>query len=72
MPPISVRTDGLERGLWAAFAGLFAVMVAAVYLPTEPVVGVLPLWAVVATAAMLASVVVAAVAGVGYGWPGER
>lgn len=60
----------LERGLWVGFGVLFGVILLSVSLPVEPTVFVFPLWSVLALAAMLASVVVAAVAGVGYGWPG--
>ncbi|ADB60412.1 hypothetical protein Htur_1526 [Haloterrigena turkmenica DSM 5511] len=69
---MKTSTDGrLERGLWIVFGGLFAVMAASVYAPVEPIVGVFPLWSMVALLAMLATVVVAAIAGIGYGWPGE-
>ena len=60
----------LDRALWAAFGVLFAGMVVAAWLPVEPIVWALPFWAVVTLALMLASAVVAAVAGYGYGWPG--
>jgi hypothetical protein len=59
----------LERGLWIGFGVLFGVILLSAYLPVEPIIFVFPLWSVLALAAMLASVVVAAVAGVGYGWP---
>jgi hypothetical protein len=59
----------LERGLWIGFGVLFGVILLSAYLPVEPIVFVFPLWSVLALAAILVSVVVAAVAGVGYGWP---
>lgn len=68
---IRIKNRPLERGLWVGFGVLFAVVLFSMYLPVEPIVFVFPLWSVPALAAMLASVVVAAVAGVGYGWPGE-
>lgn len=72
MSPKRLHTDSLERRLWAIFVGLFAIMAVTVSLPVEPIVSVVPLWAVVAIATMLASVVVAAIAGLVYGWPGEH
>jgi hypothetical protein len=69
MPRKLTGTGGLERNLWVAFAGLFSTMVVTVFLPVEPIVGVVPLWAAVAIATMLLSAVVAAIAGLGYGWP---
>ncbi|MEF8779023.1 MAG: hypothetical protein V5A36_08935 [Natronomonas sp.] len=68
-PDIRSKNRRLERGLWAGFGVLFAIVLLSVYLPVEPIVFVFPLWSVLALAAMVASVVVAAVAGVGYGWP---
>lgn len=41
------------------------------YLPVEPIVFVFPFWSLFALGAMIVSVAVAAVAGVGYGWPSE-
>jgi hypothetical protein len=69
MSPASIASDTLERNLWIVFAGLFSIMVATAYLPVEPFVGVVPLWATVAIAAMLASALAAALAGAVYGWP---
>lgn len=59
----------LDRVLWLSFGLLFVGMIATVWLPVDPIVWGLPLWATVALALMLASVVVAAIAGVYYGWP---
>lgn len=66
---IRSKNRRLERGLWAGFGVLFAVVLFSVYLPIEPISFVFPFWSVLALAAMLVSAVVAAVAGVGYGWP---
>jgi hypothetical protein len=66
---IRSKNRRLERSLWAGFGVLFAIVLLSAYLPVEPVVFVFPLWSVLALAAILVSVVVAAVAGVGYGWP---
>lgn len=69
MFPEPTGSDALERNLWIVFAGLFSVMIATAYLPVEPFVGVVPLWATVAIATMLAAALAAAVAGAVYGWP---
>lgn len=62
----------LGRWLWIAFVVLFAAMVAAVYAPVEPIVWALPFWTVLTIVAMCASVVVAAVAAIVFGWPSDR
>ena len=67
-----IADGALERNLWIAFLGLFSVAAAAAYLPVAPIVGVVPLWATAVIAAMSLSAVVAAIAGLGYGWPDTR
>ncbi|MFA9518333.1 hypothetical protein ACERIT_14150 [Halopenitus sp. H-Gu1] len=75
--PSADRTDiqpgnrRLERGLWIVFGVLFGTVVFSVYVPVDPIVFVFPLWSLLVLAAMVTSVAVAAVAGIGYGWPGE-
>lgn len=68
----STEDRRLERILWIAFGVLFAAVALAVYAPIEPIVFVFPLWSLLVSAAMIAAVAVAVIAGVGYGWPGER
>lgn len=65
-----MRVDRLHTVLWTAFCCLFAVFVGAVFLPTRPLVGVFPTWAVVVVAAMVTMAVVAA-ATVSAGWPAQ-
>lgn len=58
------------RSLWAAFVVLFTVVAVASLAPVEPIVVILPLWAVLVLTAMVASIAVGAGA-VYTGWPGE-
>lgn len=68
---IGVGTENrrIERVLWIGFGVLFGAVLLSVYLPVDPIVFVFPFWSVLALTAMLASVIVAGIAGVGYGWP---
>lgn len=61
----------LEHSLWIVFSVLFGVVALSIYLPVEPIIFVFPFWSLFALAAMIVSIAVAAVAGVGYGWPSE-
>lgn len=62
-------TNEIERGLWAAFGVLFAVLAGAMFLPVRPIVWVVPLWLVPVIVAMVATTGIAAVAVVAYDWP---
>lgn len=63
------RYVGLERGLWISFVALFLGMVATAWLPVRPILIGLPFWTVAALVLMIASVIVAGIAGGYYGWP---
>ncbi|MFC7078015.1 hypothetical protein [Haloarcula halophila] len=62
--------DRRQTVLWASFLILFTVFVGAVGLPTAPIVGVVPAWAVVVVAAIVAMAAVAA-AVARTGWPAQ-
>jgi hypothetical protein len=59
----------LDQILWLSFVLLFVLMILAVWLPVEPIVWGFPIWALVTLTLMCGSVVIAAVAGLYYGWP---
>jgi hypothetical protein len=67
-----LMTITLDRALWFSFWLLFVMMILAAWLPVEPIVWGFPFWALVTLALIVASVVIAAVAGIYYEWPTQR
>ncbi len=61
-----------ETGLWWLFGILFVLMSLAVWLPVEPIVWGLPLWAAATLLFMITAAFIAAIAGVRYEWPLRR
>lgn len=65
-----MQASRLHTLLWATFACLFAVFAGAAFLPTRPLVAVVPAWAAVVLAAMATMAAVAA-AVARAGWPAQ-